>query len=552
VLGLIRSSVAALAALVIAGCSSGASSLPRVTPQNAAPHGTATAAAASFVIKIPQDSANVQGARRTSYVSPATQSIQITVSPGPAQINVEADLTPTNPHCTVPQAISYLTCSVPLALAAGTYSANFVTYDKPGGAGGTGRKLSETDGVAFTVSGNGGDQIGVTLGGIPAALSVTAAPASAGRVIVPAGFAQIGIAGRRPQSLAVDVLDADGNVIVGPGSAPISVTSSDPSVISVTPPTAQQPGTIPVRVVKFSAAPITLSFTATPPSSSNAGPVTLALTTQTLPELFVTDTGAHVRAYADVQGVAVPVPADDITVSGAQIPNVDITAANAKGEILALDFGNNVVKTYSPGTPGVIAGTKIRYSASDFVNGIAVDAAGSVYLFDQSAETISAYAPGNSTPNWTIPTGFGGVAGFTYDAQRNALWLGTGTAVVGYDVQLRAHLGADTIPNFSNVGGIAVDGNDDVWVWDTRGPQITAWHKQNGAWTQIAEDTIPLSTLNGAGALAIDPFGLVWTAETFTLGGTTTLQSFRPGQSSPVANTSDPRIGEALGITIVP
>jgi hypothetical protein len=548
----VRPSLGALVALAVAGCSSGgASSLPRVVPPGSVPHGAAHAPA-SFLVKVPQGgSVSVQSTRRTRYVSPATQSIQITVNPGPSQQSIEADLTPSNPNCSVPQAVSYLTCSVPLALAAGTYSANFVTYDKTGGASGGGSRLSETDGVAFTISASGGDQIGVTLGGVPASLSVAAAPASTGRILQPAGFAQLGITGVRRQSLSVNALDADGDVIVGPGSAALSVTSSDPTVVAVTQPTAQQPSTVGVQVKKFASAPITLSFTATPPAASNARPVTLALTTQTLPELFVTDTSSNVRAYADVRGVAVPVPGDDITVRGVQSPNVNLAVADPNGNVWAYDASNGFAKVYVPGTASPIAADKLLFG-NDFIGGLAFDPAGTLYVFDQATQTISAYTPGSATANFTFSTGFQGLEGLAFDPRRGVVWLGTGTAAIGYDVQQRVHLGADTIPNLGAVTAIAVDAADDVWLCDLTSPSIEAFSKQNGAWSQIATDTIYLSTRNGAGALAIDPFGLIWTSVTPQLGGTALLQSFQPGQNAPLANTSEPRIGEALSITVVP
>ena len=546
-----RPSLTALAALAVAGCSSGAASLPHVPVPGAAPRGAAHAPA-SFLVKVPQGgSVSVQSTRRPRYVSPATQSVQITVNPGPSQQSIEADLTPSSPNCTVPQPISYLTCSVPLALAAGTYSANFVTYDKTGGANGGGSRLSETDGVAFTISANGGDQIGVTLGGVPASLTVAAAPASTGRVLQPAGFAQLGITGLRQQWLSVNVLDADGDVIVGPGSATLAVTSSDPTAVAVTQPTALQPSTVGVQVKKFAAAPITLSFTATPAATSNTKPVTLALTTQTLPELFVTDTGSNVRAYADVRGVAVPIPGDDIAVRGVQSPNVNLAVADPKGNVWAYDANNAFVKAYVPGTASPIAADKLLFG-SDFIGGLAFDPAGTLYVFDQATESISAYTPGSATANFTIQAGFQGLEGLAFDPHRGVVWLGTGTAVIGYDVQQRVHLGADTIPNLGTVTAVAVDAADDVWLCDLRSGAIEAFSKQNGTWSQIASDTIYLSTLNGAGALAIDPFGLIWTSVTPQLGGTAMLQSFQPGQNTPIANTSEPRIGEALSIAIVP
>lgn len=99
-------------------------------------------------------------------------------------------------------------CAVTVSLLSGSYDAAISTYD----AGNT--KLSQGQFVGFTVIPGQANTIPLTLSGIPASLRV-----SSGALGVhgtqSTGSTLYGVA---QQNLIVQALDADGNVIVGPGS----------------------------------------------------------------------------------------------------------------------------------------------------------------------------------------------------------------------------------------------------------------------------------------------------------------------------------------------
>lgn len=114
---------------------------------------------------------------RGHYISPATQSITIAVTPssGPV-VNYNADLTPaTNDQCTV-SIVSSLICTITLSLSPGTYTATFATYDGllQGGNGQSnlpsGNVLSSSQNVSLNVVAGHANQINVSLGGVPTSL----------------------------------------------------------------------------------------------------------------------------------------------------------------------------------------------------------------------------------------------------------------------------------------------------------------------------------------------------------------------------------------------
>jgi len=133
---------------------------------------------------------------RARYISPATQSIAIAVTPhGGSPVNYNADLTPsTNPNCKA-SLISPLVCTVTLDLAAGSYTATFATYDGLLAGGNapshapTGNKLSANQNVPLTVANGTANQVSVTLEAIPTSVALVPDASSALSGNTASGFA---------------------------------------------------------------------------------------------------------------------------------------------------------------------------------------------------------------------------------------------------------------------------------------------------------------------------------------------------------------------------
>jgi hypothetical protein len=167
--------------LLLASCG-GASSAPAAPPAVGA--GTVPLKAhkvkATIRIAVPKRKHRRRTRVHGHYVSPATQSIAITVTPqsGSPEI-LNTNLTAGTPGC-VQSLVSPLICTLTLSLAPGDYSATFATYDGvlDGSSNPTGRQLSANQNVPLDIVSGHGNDINVTLDGIPTAVAVAPGPSS--------------------------------------------------------------------------------------------------------------------------------------------------------------------------------------------------------------------------------------------------------------------------------------------------------------------------------------------------------------------------------------
>jgi hypothetical protein len=191
---------------------------------------------------------------RPQYLSDATQSITIDIS-GPTNYTATANLTVNSSGCTSTLASTICTLSVP-GLLPGDYTATLTTYDQTGG---TGNVLSSAQAVAFTITAGQSNNIDISLSGAPVSTLVVPVGVfteSNGT----GGYDLIGLGAHR---FVVETLDADNNIIAGPGAPTFTVGSTS--------------GSLGVTVV----APKTTSpneFSVTPPSSYSASTASFTVT----------------------------------------------------------------------------------------------------------------------------------------------------------------------------------------------------------------------------------------------------------------------------------
>ena len=106
-----------------------------------------------------------------SYISPATQSLSIAITPksgGTTVVNETIDLTPTSPGCK--STPSGTVCSIlSVAAAPGPYVATVSAYS---GLGGSGSVLSQAQNEPFSIVAGVQNQILLTLYGVPKTYSV--------------------------------------------------------------------------------------------------------------------------------------------------------------------------------------------------------------------------------------------------------------------------------------------------------------------------------------------------------------------------------------------
>jgi hypothetical protein len=224
---------------------------------------------------------SVTGSRQPAYISAATQSAVINVTPAGSTTPISgypvtANLTPTSTGCA--STLAGTQCTLALALLPGSYLVSLTTYD---GIGGSGAALSAAQSVPFTVVAGTNNALALTLGGLPASVAIVSMLGS-NFSLPPGGTATVSVLG----------VDADGNFILGAGAPTVTLTSSDPSSVSVGVPSPAAPNAFPLTA----AATYTLAqLTATVTSSPSAGGLTISATSTVTPSaVFLVSTSHHI------------------------------------------------------------------------------------------------------------------------------------------------------------------------------------------------------------------------------------------------------------------
>src|SRR5579875_2139277 len=206
--------------------------------------------------------------RGPKYLSPATQSIQVQITPqsgcmtcsGPKTL--VQNLTVNSSGCT--SSLASVTCSLTVSLNPGTYTATLTTYDQqasgnpPSSIPSNANILSQNQQVSFTVNAGQNNVVPLTLYGVPAQVQLVLAGSpstgAASVVAVQGGSSPVydlvtsGSANQTVQVL-VEALDADNDIIVGVGAPTFTVTpvqSGGSSLVTVTGPTPSSPNVFTV------------------------------------------------------------------------------------------------------------------------------------------------------------------------------------------------------------------------------------------------------------------------------------------------------------------
>jgi hypothetical protein len=209
-------------AIALAACSGGSGTTGGALP---ATHGLNTGAASLRII-VPAAVAASSTARRSQYVSPATQSVKVAALPTAGCSTctsggqtVTANLNASSPNC-VTQSGS-LVCQIAFALQPGTYMAGVTTYAGTLNASQqpTGAILSENQAIPITVASNQNTVVTAILNGLPKSMDLTVSvpyvrPGARFQLITPS----------TPVQIVAIARDAAGDQIVGPGAPAFTIT----------------------------------------------------------------------------------------------------------------------------------------------------------------------------------------------------------------------------------------------------------------------------------------------------------------------------------------
>jgi virginiamycin B lyase len=244
-----RSWIPVALAVALSGCAQqGGSLLPQRAASVELSRNAQSKARAIFRIAIPKRH-HARGAR---YVSSATQSIAITVTPagGGTATKFDANLTPaTNPNCTP----SPVVCTLAITLAPGNYTADIATYDGPlAGGNPTGNRLSANQSLPLAVKIGAPNSVNATLDGIPASVAFIAQTNAQFSGDAANGFTLSKCA--TPQRVTVLGVDADDNFIFGAGAPTPSLSSDDTADLAVATPAPASPNSFTLSRPRIPAA----------------------------------------------------------------------------------------------------------------------------------------------------------------------------------------------------------------------------------------------------------------------------------------------------------
>jgi sugar lactone lactonase YvrE len=447
---------------------------------------------ARVVITIPHEaSATSSAIRKSAYVSPSTQSIGVAVDGGTP---IYTNLNSTSPACSDAGPLTPLTCTVPITASTGPHTVALLTYDQaqatPPAATPAGNALSSNT-VATTIVAGQNNVVAVTLNGVPTTVVLATAPAE---TTANGGNNGLTLAGPMPKTMLVEALDADGNVIVGPGAPALAI--SDPG-----------------SMVSAAAIPVV----GNPTQASNMFTLTpIALGSTTL-------------AVSAVQAGSSGTPAT----TSASVPTT--VAA-----ILAVsNFSNNSVTEYAPWsvTPALTITSGITVPKP-----IAVDANGTLYVGNSTANTVTEYADGGPTVTRTISGSVQDPISFAFDTS-GLMYVANENGTHGISVYAPGNttLALSITANISNPDALAIDQVGTLYVANESDNTVTAYAGGGTTVTRTITTGINMPT-----ALAVDASGTLYVANAlandvtaYANGGTTLTRTISGGVNEPVALAID-------------
>jgi hypothetical protein len=400
-LGVFRQTLLFAACLVLAGCSGGGG---HAVPGPSRSAGATTRYPVTIKIDVPRTSTS-SGARKPAYISPATTQLTLDIQTGcpGACTNVSGypttvALTPTSAGCT--STLASTNCQLTgISLTAGNYTLTLTTADA------SGTTLSTAQQIAFTVAEGQANTISLTLSGVPTSIIASVLNANAPNVLV-------------------EALDADGNIIVGPGAPTFTVSQTAGPTTWLVQPTTMSPN-------EFLATPSTPGTATLQVTASYSGTNVTNACTQS--GAVCTATFAYTATQAS-QDLFVPnETGDDVTIYGAPFtgaPTTTIGVNSAYG--VALDSKADLfVSSFASGSGGVVTEYAPPYSTATatiasigygFPTGLAVGADGTLYIANEYNGTISSVAPPYTGTPQTVISGLNDPAGIIFDASGN-LWV---------------------------------------------------------------------------------------------------------------------------------
>lgn len=370
----------AVLALLLGGCGGGGNSatVPAVAPPV---QPNAKSGIVKFTVVVPAKSS----AKKPAYISPATQSLTVSLLPSGSVYALTASfgLTPSSTGCT--STVASTQCVLQLTAPAGAYTAAISTFDGPvvnGSA--TGNELSTAQAIAVTVVANQTATVPLTLSGIPAQIQPTYL--GSGKFLVAA-------------------VDADGNYIIGAGSPTFTVAQSGGvAAVTITQPTTASPEAFSIAGSALGAETLTITA-AYPAGETNACAQTGAVCTTSFSVSYAQVLWVLNYDDSNVLGFTVPLSSSSQSAAynyAAYYPYTAL-AIDKTGDMFFGDYYDTVGPVAEVTAPYTAAPATL-FSAAPYSLTVAPN--GDLFEADYTSGNILAYAsPYTGTPTATIAGG---------------------------------------------------------------------------------------------------------------------------------------------------
>jgi hypothetical protein len=505
----------------LAACSGGVGSrglVPNV-PASAAPAAGGDAAPdgetrAALTILVPRSSSTAKSAgsgKHPAYVSPSSATLGVTINGGAA---TSYGLTPRTPGCATLATV--LSCTFAIVVPPGHDTLGLTLVDAAG-------NVLSRNVVATTIAAGTSTPVSVTLAGVPAAVQIVPGTGAYSDTLV----APYNIPGLFPVPVEVEALDADGNIIVGPGAPTLnSVTSSSPTVA----PIAAAVGTDP------------FAYVLSPNGSAGGKSVTIAATVQGIPladgttsapvsgstqyaftPALLVGSGIAITAYSVAKQTAFAEFKVPVTGGAA----IDDLTADSQGRFYALVTGfegfglTSAIDEYAAGAtaPEVALGTA---NGAHSVDAIALDShadlfsangnTGSIFGGTHVPPSITEYSFGATAASFTLANTFAEPLGVAVDKSGNVFESdGVSATIAKYPRASQTQSATLSDPSLAGPSRMVTDASGGLYVVDSVNNDIAYFAAGQTALTTTLSDP---SFANGIGALLIDPSGNLWVSVT--------------------------------------
>jgi hypothetical protein len=441
----IRASITLLVTQFVVGCGAVPTSLPAPVA------GMPGRQQVTFRIDVPA-TASASNERRTLYVSPATTQMSIDIQTGCPGSCVSLSgypttmpLTTTSGGCT--STLANTLCQLTVALPPGSYTATLATQDASGNV------LSKAQSIGLTVVAGANNTIPLTLSGVPKALVVAAAGGNSHQVIV-------------------NALDADNNIIVGPGAPNFTIAPNNAvynsASVSIAQPTAAAPNAFTATPTSSGTASFTVTANYSGSGVTNACALAGAVCTggftivSSIP-VFVAN--CCMNSKTSITEYAPPYTGPLATID-AGIGQVNSIVVDSAGDVFTANSYTNEVSKYSPPYTGPASIVSFYWYP---LGPLLLDTNENLFIASRSQNAITEYAPPYTGSPTTISSSLSQPSMLAFDGLGNLFALNGGSNTITEYAPPYTGTPATIISGVSVPKAMAVDSSGTVFVTNAGG-----------------------------------------------------------------------------------